>query len=158
MKGKGRERIAEVLERGQRGPRVGVALVLWRTTEKTMFLLGEGHSSRESIYALPGGHVENYERLVDAALRELREEADVDASLMNLVSVHEFENTEKKAWYVVAGFEGVLARGTPRVMEPDKKKNWGWWSPRDALGLALFEPDRVLIERVVGGPIYRTDR
>jgi ADP-ribose pyrophosphatase YjhB (NUDIX family) len=129
---------------------VGVALVLWRGPEKTHMLLGKGHSrADEPIFALPGGHWDPGERLADAVRRELAEEAGVSCGPLGLVSVYDFVNRERQRQYVALGFEAVLDQGAPQVLEPDKKADWGWYSPQAALSFPLFEPDRVLISRVI---------
>jgi 8-oxo-dGTP diphosphatase len=140
----------------KKAPGVGVAIVLWQDESRKHLLLGLGHnaSNRQSIYAVPGGHWESGETLMDAIARELSEEAGVNARSLKLISVYEFFNPEKNKSYVTIGFEGMLADGIPEVKEPENKTNWGWYEPSSALELPLFEPDKALIEHAVSGVIY----
>lgn len=137
-------------------PGIGVAVVVWENTTKQQLLLGLGHSAenRNQIYAVPGGHWESGETLVEAIRRETAEEAGIEISAVRLISVYEFFNPEKNKSYVTIGFEAFLASGTPTVLEPDKKANWGWYSPDKALELPLFVPDKVLVQRAVSGVLY----
>jgi 8-oxo-dGTP diphosphatase len=137
-------------------PAVGAAAVVWRDETRSQLLLGLGHSieNRDRIYAVPGGHWHSGETLSEAARREAAEEAGIDVCKMRLISVYEFFNQEKNKSYVTIGFECFLAGGEPRVMEPEKKVNWGWYPPEEALRLPLFIPDAVLISRAVSGIIY----
>jgi len=135
---------------------LGVAIIVWKDETKTEVLLGLGHSAenRTEIYAVPGGHWESGESLVEAVCRETLEEAGITVRDVRLISVYEFFNPEKQKSYVTIGFEGFIASGDPRVMEEDKKSNWGWHKPSDAVTLPLFAPDKVLIERSLSGVLY----
>lgn len=139
-------------------PGIGVAAAIWRSPTREHLLLGLGHSveNRESIYALPGGHWESGESLVQAVRRECLEEAGVEIAEPQLASVYEFFNRERSRSYVAIGFQALHAGGEPAVREPDKKAHWGWYVPQDALALPLFEPDAVLIRRILNGVIYES--
>ena len=70
-------------------------------------------------YSLPGGLVEPGERLADAALREMREEVDVEARIVGFnqhVEVIERDPANAvRLHYVIASFVGiwVAGEGTP---------------------------------------------
>lgn len=138
-------------------PGIGVAVIVWKDESKETLLLGLGHSAqnRNEIYAVPGGHWESGETLVEAVKREAMEEAGIMIKDIRLISVYEFFNPEKSKSYVSIGFEGVLAEGTPTVMEPQNKADWGWHKPEEAVKLPLFVPDKVLIERALSGVLYQ---
>jgi 8-oxo-dGTP diphosphatase len=138
-------------------PRVGVATIIWRNADRKELLLGKGHSdaANDEIYAVTGGHWDSGEKLHEAALREAQEEAGVEVTDLQLISVYDFFNKEKQRSYVTVGFAGIWSAGEPTVLETDKKIDWGWYTPERALALPLFEPDRKLIERAAaGGALY----
>lgn len=138
-------------------PRVGVATVIWRNAERKEILLGKGHNdaAKDEIYSVTGGHWDSGESLTEAAIREAREEAGVEISDLGLISIFDFFNSEKQRSYVTIGFSAIWAGGEPAVLEAEKKVDWGWYTPDDALSLPLFEPDRKLIERArAGGAVY----
>src|SRR5262249_18791402 len=138
-------------------PRVGVATVVWRDSSRQELLLGKGHNdaTNDEIYAVTGGHWESGEALHEAAIREAREEAGVELVDLQLISVYDFFNPEKQRSYVTIGFSATWSGGEPTVLEVDKKANWGWYRPVDALSLPLFIPDRALNERAfANGPLY----
>jgi ADP-ribose pyrophosphatase YjhB (NUDIX family) len=137
-------------------PAVGVAAVVWRDADRQELLIGMGHSrvDRDTLYALPGGHWESGESLVEAVARETREEAGVEVNVLALISVYDFYNAARERSYVTLGFAAVLANGFPRVLEPQNKLSWIWATPDHALTLPLFPPDEVLIRRCRSGPLY----
>lgn len=146
-------------DKARQRPSVGVALIVWRDNAKKELLLGLGHSAenKNEIYAVPGGHWESGETLAEAVRREAKEEANIQVGSLLLVSVYEFFNSEKQKSYVSIGFSGVLSDGSPTVMEPEQKANWGWYEPDVALRLPLFAPDKILIERALSGTVYASD-
>jgi 8-oxo-dGTP diphosphatase len=149
--------VRQVQEPVDISPKVGVAVVVWESHRRDRLLLGLGHSQhdRDTVYALPGGHWESSETLADAARRETREESNVEVQELEVVSVHEFYNPERRRSYAVIGFSGIWGGRIPRVMEPDKKRSWDWYPPEQALQLPLFTPDRILIERCLSGTLYQ---
>jgi 8-oxo-dGTP diphosphatase len=151
--------VSQVSPSERKAPGIGVAIVVWQDDERRRLLLGLGHNAvnRQEIYAVPGGHWESGESLAEAVRRETAEEAGVKIRNPKLISVYEFFNPEKNKSYVTIGFAAILADGTPRVMEPENKSDWGWYTPPEALALPLFAPDKVLIERSVSGVIYDVD-
>lgn len=58
--------------------------------DKDRFLLvEEGKPGREGLFNLPGGHVEAHETLVNAALREAKEETGYDIKLTGVVGIYQ---------------------------------------------------------------------
>ena len=138
-------------------PGVGAAMLVWKTRSKDVLLLGHGHSSAESdVYALAGGHVENGENLLQAAIRETKEESGVGVLDPRLLTIYEFFNKAKHRQFVTVAFEGIWD-GTPPSPEKGKRRSWDWVSLNDALSLPLFESDVVLLRNVKNGVLYDCD-
>lgn len=74
-----------VSDRSPATPVPAVGIVCLRGDE--VLLIRRGTPPRLGEWSLPGGRIEIGERAVDAALRELREEADVQAEIVGLVDV-----------------------------------------------------------------------
>lgn len=69
------------------------------------------------LWSLPGGHIEPGERAQDAALREVREETQVEAAILGLVDVHDVllrgSDGTLVAHYVLAVYYGRWLGGKP---------------------------------------------
>ena len=80
-------------------------------------------------YLLPGGHVDEGERVIDAALRELKEELGITVKANDLKFV--MVKPDKK--YVNFFFRVLKWQGMLRNMEPEKHADMAW------LDLSHFE-------------------
>jgi len=90
-------------------------------------------------WALPGGHVNKEECLLDAAYRELNEETGVtkDDLVSNLQQVHTFDEQgrDPRGWVISVLHVGVAPPGT-KVRADDDAKDARWFPLNDlpALG------------------------
>ena len=106
--------------------RLGTAVVVFRHNPEGQVevLLGQRKGAHgEGTFAFPGGKTDG-QGLYEAALRELKEETDLDGiPIAYLGDVYrEFEAVQRwRTMYVL-----VEARGTLRTCEPDKNEGWAW--------------------------------
>lgn len=139
-------------------PRVGVGVVI--LNDKNEVLLGlriASHGTGE--WSFPGGHLEFGETLFETAKREVKEEVDLDIDEFELISVcDEFRyiKTDNKH-YLNLGLIGKYKGGEIKNMEPDKCKEWRWFS-LDTLPENLFEPTGITLKNLKDGVIYRPAR
>src|SRR5262249_25424281 len=95
-------------------------------------------------WVLPKGHIENGETPDEAAAREVREEAGVDA--LPLTYLGHLEYDSPKGEHVRAAiFLMQFMREVPAVDNPEIR----WCSTREALRITRFEQARVLIRSAV---------
>lgn len=90
-------------------PAVGV--ICFRGDE--VLLIRRGREPRLGQWSLPGGRVEPGERLVETALRELREETGVEAGLLGLVDVVDGIFPEHDRHYVLIDYAARWIAGDP---------------------------------------------
>jgi 8-oxo-dGTP diphosphatase len=78
-----------------------------------VLLIRRGTPPRLGEWSLPGGRIEPGERVVDAALRELREETGVEARLIGLVDVVDGIFPQTNRHYVLIDYVAQWVRGEP---------------------------------------------
>lgn len=124
--------------------RVGVGVIILKDNKVLMGKRINAHG--HNTWNFPGGHLEFGETPVDCAIRETHEETGI--TIKNIVpgpyTNDIFEGSPSKHYitlYMVADYKG----GTPKVLEPDKCLEWGWYSWND-LPTPLFLPIKHLVE------------
>jgi len=110
----------------QQGPKVGVGVILKKDGK---ILLGKRKGSHGAgSWAFPGGHLEFKETLEMCARREVLEEVGIEiANIKPATFTNDiFEKDQKH--YVTVYVTADYSIGEVKVMEPDKCKEWGWFS------------------------------
>ena len=95
-------------------------------------------------WVLPKGHVEPGESPVDTAVREVREEAGVEAMPGPEVGILEFDSPKSgrvRSLYFVMEYV--------RDVPPEENREIRWCTLHDALELVLFEDAQALIRKAV---------
>ena len=73
-------------------------------------------------YLLPGGHVDEGERVIEAAIRELNEELGIVVQANDL----QFVMVKPDEKYINFFFRVLKWQGTPKNMEPEKHADMAW--------------------------------
>lgn len=110
-------------------PRVGIGVMIQNDEGQVLLGLRQG-SHGEGEWSFPGGHLDFGETIFETAKRETKEETDLDVDEFELVSVADelrYLKSDNKH-YLNLGVRAVYKGGEPKLMEPDKCKEWRWFS------------------------------
>lgn len=135
---------------------VGVAAYIFDYSQDTILLLKRAGSHGAGTWAPPGGWVEPGESLLQAAVREVREEVGMDVEAIQefgYTEDHFAEGIHDICFTVVCKFD-MLGPSGPRIMEPEKITDIGWFNVyEDVHKLNLFLPMR---QRIDDGSLHTT--
>ena len=113
-------------------PRFPVAVhVFFLRRGKVLLLRRHNTGYEDGNYSVPAGHLDGGETVVQAAIREAREEIGValaPADVAVVSTMHRKSGDERIDFFVVAS----AWAGEPSNCEPEKCDELAWW-PRDAL-------------------------
>lgn len=134
-------------------PKVGLGIVLINKEGKV--LIGKRKGSHAQKYSIPGGHLELGETFEQCAIREIKEETDLDVTNPVVIGVTNNLETfkEEGKHYIsiivlVTEFIGEL-----KNMEPDKNEEWLWCNPQD-LPQPHFDASSLGVQCYVEGKPY----
>jgi len=98
-------------------------------------------------WALPGGHLEQGEKLTDGAARELMEETGLTAEHFEFANIVNNPSKEGRH-YLQIGFEAKNIQGEPENKEPERCEEWRWFD-LSALPENIFPNHKKQIELFV---------
>lgn len=96
-------------------------------------------------WCFPGGAMEPGERVVDAAKRELREEAGIEALDLDFMGFVDTPYPPSQFWNTLV-FKCTRFSGEVRECEPQKMAEWQWFS-KDSLPSPLFGHTNAAFEK-----------
>lgn len=118
-------------------PKVGLGIYIFNIKREILFLRRKGaHGAGD--WCPPGGHLEFGESFVDCARREVKEEVGVNIKNIRFFGLTNDIFSEGKH-YITIAMRAELKSGKPKIMEPDKMTEIGWF-PENKLPKPLFLP------------------
>ena len=125
-------------------PGVGVSVQVFSKENKSYVLMGKRlNKTGYGLYSFPGGHVEFGETFIETAIREVKEETNLDIENIEIVKIINCVNKKNNYHYVVP-FLKAYSKDDKLLknMEPDKCENWKWynWDNKIELPSPLFYP------------------
>jgi ADP-ribose pyrophosphatase YjhB (NUDIX family) len=106
-------------------------------------------------WALPGGHLELHERLVDTVCREVKEEigADITPNEVTLISIVDDIRQDLDTHYIHVTFELTNPTFEPRIMEPESCTEWRYF-PLDNLPEDFMDAHRGIVANYRAKQLY----
>ncbi len=90
---------------------------------------GPKAKNERGLWEFPGGSVEFGETLADALRREMREEYGIEIQVGELLDVVDHILPLEGQHWISPTFICVIISGEPRILEPDKCAEIGWFLP-----------------------------
>ena len=132
--------------------KVGVGVMILKDNK---ILLGHRSPTRKDTggifepdtWTLPGGKQEYEETIYDTAIRETKEETNLD--IKNPVVFSVSDDFQPDRHFITIEMLTEEYSGEPKVMEPDKEDEWRWFS-LDDLPSNIYSPSKKFIEKYLG--------
>ena len=111
---------------------VGVGAIIVNE-QNQLFLARRGPLAKNErgLWEFPGGAVEFGERLSEALRREIREEYGIEIEIGPLLDVVDHILPEEGQHWVSPTYVCALRSGQPRILEPGKCSEIGWFAPHE---------------------------
>ncbi len=128
---------------------VGIGAVILNKEGKFL-LIKRGKDSKNEVgkWGFPGGAMELGESMADTIKREIKEELGISIKpLKTLAPINHRIPNEKQHWVAVP-YISQLTKGTPKILEPHKISEMGWFSLKEAQKLKLSLVAKEAFEKV----------
>ena len=120
--------------------------VVYKKEEETIYFLIE--EMKAGHYSIPKGHVENNETEIETALREIKEETNLevnlDSNFREVVSYSPYEGCIKDVVFFVA--ESKTFDMKEQLIEVTSLK---WLEPVDAINILTFDSDKEVLRKAL---------
>lgn len=124
-------------------PEVGVAIIIIKDNKVLFGKRKNKHGA--DTWHFPGGHIEMTESFEQTAIRETKEETNVDIKNVRVIGPTNDVFVEEGKHYVTIFTIADYAGGEVKDMEPDKAEGWDWYE-WDKLPQPYFLPVENLLK------------
>lgn len=111
-------------------PRVGTGVIILKDDK---ILVGKRKGSHAPYYSIPGGKLDLGETFENTAIREIKEETNLDLKNPKVIAINNDLATYKESGKHFVSVIMLVTEfsGEPKVMEPNKCEEWLWVDPND---------------------------
>jgi len=135
-------------------PRVGLGIIIIDTEGK--ILVGKRKNSLAPYYSIPGGNLELGETFEAGAIREVKEETDLDINNPQVIAItNNLETYRQEGLHYISII--LLAQdfsGSLKNLEPEKCEEWLWVDPKD-LPQPHFDASRMGVTCYLENKFYK---
>ncbi|MFH1828179.1 MAG: DUF1653 domain-containing protein [Nanoarchaeota archaeon] len=125
-------------------PKVGVGIIILRDDKVLMQKRKNSHG--DGTWCFPGGHLELNESPEECAKRETYEELGIDINNVYFATITNDIFTSERKHYITIYMVADSFSGEPKIMEPDKSEQFGWFNWNN-LPQPLFIPIQNLLKQ-----------
>ena len=118
-------------------PHLTVAAII---EQQGKFLLVEEAPSGEPVFNQPAGHVEENESIIEALIREVREEVCRDFTPEALCGIYRWRSPQNGVTYLRAAFCGAISEADPQLQRDSDIIGDRWLSREELNHCALRSP------------------
>lgn len=113
------------------GVGVGAAII---SRDRKLFITKRGRLAQNEVgkWEIPGGSVEFFEMLQTAAVREVKEEFGFDVAVVEQLDVTNHIIPSEKQHWVSPTYICKITKGKPKILEPEKFGEIGWFTLKEA--------------------------
>lgn len=133
---------------------IPAVVVIVRRDDKILFVRRANTGYQDGKLCIPGGHLEADESFTEAAVREVKEETDLDIEASQLRFVHVQQTFDGIDVRVHVFFELDSWRGEPVNAEPEVHSEMLWLSVSDLPYGDMMPLVAAGLKAVVGGVVY----
>jgi 8-oxo-dGTP diphosphatase len=119
-------------------------VVVSETTPRSLLLIQRAHPPFAGDWALPGGFVEERERVADAAPRELAEETGLRPGGLRMLGVYDTPGRDPRGWTVSVVYLATV-NSEMSVKGADDARDARWFHT-DALPRLAFDHDTIVAD------------
>ena len=107
---------------------VGQGVLIFNDKEEVL-LMKRGKKSKNEIgwWSKPGGEIDFGETAFESALREVKEELDIDVEIWGYSLHTDHIIKDDSQHWIAINFLGRIKSGEPKIMEPDKCEEVRWF-------------------------------
>ena len=124
---------------GKEAQATGVMII----NQDNQVLLGRRMYNNQEMWSMPGGKVDKGESIMECAIREVKEECNLDITNLQEVCAFEHHNKDKNIYFTTTGYLTSTYSGNLNNNEPEVFVEWRWFD-LDDLPNSLFEPSRII--------------
>lgn len=129
------------------GVGVGAAIV----NEESKILLakrGKKVINESGLWETPGGKIEFGDTQVETLIREMNEEFGIEIEVLELTNVCDHILPNEGQHWLAPQYLAKHIKGEPKILEPEKCEEIGWYTIDEALNMNLTIPARVGLEAI----------